>query len=297
MSRTIPYLDEHPAALDALRGANVLYTDLDGTLFARGGSVLADAHGAPSTIVVEAIVALNAAGIEIVPVSGRDRMQLFELARLFGWNGYVAEAGGVIVHGLGPDAVVRYNHGVWDQDVLAAGRTPFEIIAASGVVEALGRAFPGRSEAFSAEEPDRETSYILRGCLDRDAAQAVLDTLAPPMDILDNGVVRTTESLACFGTAHVYHIVPRGVAKRQAVELDLEWRGRTPSSAIAVGDAATDIQMAGAVALLALVDNAFESPAVLEELERSAPQNVVRLRGARGEGWAELAHTWLAARD
>lgn len=293
-----PYLDEQPSAAQVLASADVLYSDLDGTLIARGGTVLADAAGTPSTVVADAIVAVNAAGLRVVPVSGRDRHQLFELARLLGWQSYIAEAGGVIVHGIGPDARVSYNNGDWPASAIEPGDTPFEIISRSGAVEALAAAFPGRSEFFSAEDMHRETSVILRGCLDRDAAQKVLDAIDPPVEILDNGVVRTTPSLACFETpAHAYHIVPRGVSKAQAITLDLKLRELDASRAIAIGDSAADLQMAESVGLLALVDNAFESRAVLEDLERLGPANVVRLRGTRGEGWAELAHAWLTARN
>ncbi|MRR13431.1 hypothetical protein EG835_13480, partial [bacterium] len=66
MSASVPYLDEHPRAAELLAGASVLYTDLDGTLVARGGSVLTDAGGAPSTVVAEAIVALSRAGLTVV---------------------------------------------------------------------------------------------------------------------------------------------------------------------------------------------------------------------------------------
>lgn len=296
MNASVPYLADLDRAGELLARATVIYTDLDGTLFARGGSVLADADGRPSARVAEAIVSLAHAGLDVVPVSGRDRHQLFELCRLLGWDSYVAEAGGVLVHGLGPAGEVRYNNGSWDAELLSDGRTPFRVIAESGAEQALYREFPGRCEPFGIDAVERESSYILRGCLDCAAAQSVLDRFEPPIDILDNGVVRTTDSLRCDGAAHVYHIVPRGVSKRQAVELDLAWRGLTPDDALAIGDAATDIQMAGAVSLMALVDNAFDTPEVPADLERLRPGNVVRLRGARGDGWAEFADAWMTAR-
>ncbi|PKQ10050.1 MAG: hypothetical protein CVT69_01695 [Actinobacteria bacterium HGW-Actinobacteria-9] len=297
MNAPVPYLADHDRAREVLSRARVIYTDLDGTLFARGGSLLADAEGVPSARVAEAIVSLARAGLEVVPVSGRDRYQLFELSRLLGWDSYIAEAGGVLIHGLGPAAEVRYNNGSWDASLLADGRTPYRVIAESGAAQALFAAFTGRCEPFSFDEVERESSYILRGCLDRAAAQSVLDAIEPPIDILDNGVVRMTDSLLCEGAAHVYHIVPRGVSKRQAVELDLAWRGLSAADAVAIGDAATDIQMAGAVGLMALVGNAFDTPEVPADLERLRPDNVVRLHGARGDGWAEFADAWLAARD
>lgn len=295
---SVPYLDEHPAARGMLAAASLLYTDLDGTLVARGGGVLADASGAPSTVVAEAIVALNRAGMAVVPVSGRERSQLFELCRLLGWNSYIAEAGGVIVHGLMPHETITYNNGEWPASSIAGGDTPFRIIERSGAYEALVAAFPGRIEQYSKSDMARESTHLLRGCVDAAKAQAVLDALDPPIDFLDNGVVRTTPTLACDGyPAHAYHLVPRGVSKIQALRLDLELRTMTGTDALAIGDSVTDIAMADAVSLLALVDNAFESPAVIAELERHTPANLVRLRGARGEGWAEFASAWLEARS
>ncbi len=294
----VPYLDEHQVARGLLATATLMYSDLDGTLVARGGGVLSDASGAPSTVVAEAIVALKRAGLHVVPVSGRERAQLFELCRLLGWDSYIAEAGGVIVHGLMPNETIAYNNGEWPASSITDGDTPFQIIERSGAFEALLAAFPGRIEQYSSSDMARESTHLLRGCVSAAEAQAVLDALDPPIDFLDNGIVRTTSTLVCGGyPAHAYHLVPRGVSKTQSLRLDLELRSMTCADAIAIGDSVTDIAMADTVALLALVDNAFESPAVITELERHTPGNLVRLRGSRGEGWAELATAWLGARS
>ncbi|TLM97639.1 MAG: hypothetical protein FDZ75_04115, partial [Actinobacteria bacterium] len=88
-------LDESPELLDALASVELLYTDLDGTLLAGGGTLLADGAGAPSSACAEAIVALNRAGLEVVVVSGRSRLQLTEVVRMCGWSDFIAEAGAV----------------------------------------------------------------------------------------------------------------------------------------------------------------------------------------------------------
>ncbi len=59
----------------------------------------------------------------------------------------------------------------------------------------------------------------------------------------------------------------------------------------------TDLAMADAVAIMALVDNAFESASVLASARRAADLGVVRVEGQRGDGWAQFAHAWLAARE
>lgn len=298
MATDIPLLADDPRALEALASVRVLYTDLDGTLVAKGGSVLADADAVPSTIVAEAIVELNRAGVAVVPVSGRGRLQLRELTQLLGWDGYIAEAGGIIVHGTGLDFQEIVDHGAWPENTLAEGVTPFmamnEIRAAEMLIEAL----PGRIEQYAPWQMDREVTLLLRGCLDVAEGQAVLDTLPLPLDLVDNGMLRSYGTLTCRDMPpHAYHVVPKGVSKTRAIELDLAWRGLTREQAAAIGDSATDLQMADAVGVMALVANAFASGGVVNGLAATPRDNVWRTAGERGEGWAEFARTWLKSRE
>lgn len=293
-----PRLTKDPAALEALSRVEVLYTDLDGTLLAKGGCVLADAEGAPHIGVAESIVALNKAGLTAVPISGRGREQLIELVRLFGWKDFIAEAGAVIVHGVGVGSEVLYNNADWPAELLADGQTPFEIIERAGAFEALTAAFPGRVEYHDPWHHGREATHLLRGCFDAEEAQTVLEHLQPPIGVLDNGLVRTTGELVCDPghLPHAYHLVPRGVSKAQAIRLDLESRGLAPEQAAAIGDSATDIEMADAVGVMALVDNAFESAGVLSALARTSRTNIWTTCCRRGEGWSEFVSAWLTAR-
>jgi len=292
-------ISEDPAARAALAQVKVVYTDLDGTLLAKGGCVLADSEGGPSAAVAQAIVSLNAAGLTVVPVSGRGRLQLIELTRLLGWRDFIAEAGAIIVRGVGTPGgtTVTYNHGTWPAGLLDSGQTPYEVIEESGAFELLRETYPRLIEYHTPWHENRESTHLLRGCLDVREAQALLDSLDPAIDILDNGLVRNPGDLQCNGELpHAYHLVPGGVSKAQAIELDLAARGCTRVQAAAIGDSATDIEMADAVALMALVDNAFESNGVNAELAHTERANVYRTSGRRGEGWAEFADAWLKAR-
>lgn len=296
MRETLPVLADDPRALDALARVRVLYTDLDGTLLAPGGSVLADATGEPSTEVAEAIVALNRAGLAVVPVSGRGRLQLRELTQLLGWSDYIAEAGGIIVHGTGLNAAVRIDCGVWPPGLVPEGMTPWDAIVRAGAFEALQAAFPGRIEQYAPWQIRREVSLLLRGCLDVEAGQAVLDALSLPLDLVDNGMLRSYGTLTCRDMPpHAYHVVPKGVSKTRAIELDLQWRGLARDEAAAIGDSATDLEMADAVGVMALVANAFGSNGVLSGLTRTPRANVWRTERERTGGWAEFARAWLAA--
>lgn len=290
-------LSDDARALEALSKVRVLYTDLDGTLVARGGAVLADAQGSPSTVVAEAIVALRQAGLEVVPISGRGRAQLRELTELLGWNAYIAEAGGIVVHGTWFDAQVRVDHGEWPEGTLSEGVSPFDAINQVGAADVLMEAFPGRIEYYAPWQMEREVSLLLRGCLDVAEGQAVLDELPIALDLVDNGALRSLGTLTQCGdrTPHAYHVVPKGVSKKRAIDLDLAWRGLTRENAAAIGDSATDLQMADGVAVMALVNNAFDSIGVVSGLERNPRENVWRLQGDRGEGWAEFARLWIEA--
>lgn len=290
-------LSEDPASSEALARVRVLYTDLDGTLLAKGGCLLADGDGNPSCEVAETIVAANAAGLTVVPVSGRSRIQLVELVRLLGWTDFIAEAGAVLVRGIGAGSEVEYNFGDWPADILGEGENPYEFIENSGAYEALREAFPGRLEYHDPWHLDREATHLLRGCLDVEAGQAVLDGMEVPVDLIDNGIVRNRGTLACGDDCvpHAYHLVPSAVSKAQAIRLDLAHRGLTCDQAAAIGDSATDIEMADAVAIMALVDNAFESEGVRLALETPGRANVRRTRRARGAGWSEFVSAWLSA--
>jgi len=294
MAHGVPYLDESPGLHDTLTKARILYTDLDGTLLARGGSVLADADGEPSIRIAETIVAAKKAGIRVIPVSGRGRLQLIELTRLLGWQDFIAEAGGVIVRDTGEGAETIFNIGEWAENTLEPGRTPFEIIEDAGALELLAEAFPHRIEYHTPWHENREITHVLRGCIDRAEAQNVLDASSPPIDCVDNGIIRNRGTLKCEGEPHAYHLVPRGVSKAGAIRADLAARGLEPQDAVAIGDSASDLQMSESVGTLVLVDNAFSSPSVVTMLQDGVFNNVVRTRGQRGEGWAELIDTWLA---
>ena len=292
-----PLLADSPAALAALARVEVLYTDLDGTLLARGGSVVADGNGAPSAATVEAIVELNRVGLGVVPVSGRTRLQLTEVVRLLGWTDFIGEIGSVLVQGAGPGRCVTYNTAEWPASFLGGETTPYELIRDSGALTALQTAFPGRLEYHTPWHHGREASHLLRGCLDVDEAQRVLDTIDLPVSLLDNGRVHPpTHGLACLELVHAYHLVPRGVSKTQAIALDLAGRGLSTDQAAAIGDSVTDLEMADAVGLMALVDNAFESESVVAALADKPDRTVVRLEGQRGDGWAQFARAWLSAR-
>ncbi|MFU8891183.1 MAG: HAD family hydrolase [Anaerosomatales bacterium] len=294
MPAPVPSLEIHPLATGALRRASILYTDLDGTLLGPGARLLSDAAGAPSLITAEAVVALNRAGLDCVVCSGRNRWQLMEVSRLLGWDAYIAEVGCVIVPGRGQAPI--YYTGSWGPAAMRGGETPYEAIARVGSLRVLQREFPGLIEEHAPWHLNREATHVLRGNVPLADAQAALDTLELPVRIVDNGIINPPRhTLRGVTEVHAYHLIPDGVHKSDAIERDLARRGLGRADALAIGDSATDVEMADAVALGVLVANALDDARVVEAA--ATRDNVAVTHGERGEGWAELASAWLSARD
>jgi len=289
----IPLLAENPAALEALSRVEILYTDLDGTLLGLGGSLLVDGDGVPDARTAEAVVRLNAASLPTVLTTGRNRLQCTEITRLLGWSGFIAELGCVIVpdRGAGP----LYFTGDWTSDALMLGETPFERIGRAGAVEALMRAFPGRIEPHAPYHLNREATVLLRGSLDLAEAREVLGELGVAVEIVDNGIIHPLATgLGSVAEVHAYHLLPPGVTKAGAIALDLARRGLTRDKAAAIGDAASDVSMADAVALGVVVANALVDGRVQEAA--AGRDNVYAMTRLRGEGWAQFIDAWLAVR-
>ncbi len=290
----IPLLAENPDALAALSLAEVLYTDLDGTLLGWGGSLLVGGDGQPSLATAQAVLDVNDAGLTAVITTGRNRIQCAELARLLGWRGFIAELGCVIVPDRGADPI--YFTGDWPDDTVGPGETPFELIEREGALRLLEREYPGRLEPHAPYHLNREATVMLRGYVDLEEAQALLDTLDLPIDIVDNGIVHPlVTGLDELPEIHAYHLMPAGARKQRAVELDRERRGLRREQAVAVGDSAGDVDMADVTGLGIVVANGLEDGAVVEAAR--ARDNVYATRGMRGDGWAELAGLWVAARE
>jgi hydroxymethylpyrimidine pyrophosphatase-like HAD family hydrolase len=289
----IPFLDEMPGAAAILASAHTLFTDLDGTLLGRGASILTDGEGRPNLDAVTAITRLNAAGLRVVMVSGRNARQLREGSRLLGWSDFIGELGCVRSYDRG--ARVVYDTGVWSEDATLLGETPYQAIVRVGAVTLLMEAFPGLIEYHDPWHLDREVTHMLRGNVDVAEAQALLDTLPLPVTIVDNGIIHPPRHHLTCDEIHAIHLVPTGASKRRGIERYLSDRGASRYEALAIGDSATDVEMAEATGLMVCVRNGLDDPYLLEQARGRA--DVCATRATFGSGWAELADAWLRARE
>ncbi|HUG85924.1 MAG TPA: HAD hydrolase family protein [Euzebya sp.] len=255
----------------------VIYTDLDGTLLGRGGSVLADGDGRPSVAGVTALVAARRAGIAVVGVSGRRAASLAHDARLLGLDGAIAEVGTVLIR----DGVHHFRWGECPPDLAA---TPRGALEAVGAVQVLLDGFPGDLRPYDPWDAGREGGHLLHGRIDvgqgnRLLAQAGIGWAK----VVDNGRASGWEGRS---DVHAYHLVARGVGKAEALAEDLRWRGLAPDTAMAIGDSVEDRTMARSVATYVMVANAAGT----------AEGNCFRVAGRHGDGVAEAITAALDAR-
>lgn len=247
-----------------------VYTDLDGTLLGKGGSLFRDADGLFTLLPARALEACFRAGVEVVLKSGRREAQVMEDARLLGQTAYIYEVGaGLVVDGertlLTGDLQPR------------DGKTIFELIEESGAPRLLLDSFAGRLEYHDPWHTGREISHLMRGTVDAREANALLEQNGlGQLRLVDNGVIAPRPHFD--GPTHAFHLIPAQASKAAAVAAHMQARGYAREDCIAVGDSREDAEVARVVGRFFLVANADDAV--------SGP-NVVRTDGRNGEGFYE----------
>jgi hydroxymethylpyrimidine pyrophosphatase-like HAD family hydrolase len=297
-----------PQAAEVLAGVTHIYTDLDGTMFAPGGRLLANHAGQPSTALAEALVALRQEGVEAIIVTGRDGEQGNELLRILNLDTFIGEIGCFRLDGFGALGKTQYLLGEWEHTVLLPGRapgelpegmTPYELVEQSGVMQRLFAAFPGRLEPHFFFRVRSRVSHALRGFVNAEEVEEVLATEHLPLALLDNGIIHPqAHTLRDCPEIHVYHLVPRGASKAAAVCADIAKRGLKPAQTLAIGDAIGDVGMGAHTGALVVVANALRSTQVCEALAARAARGAPTLAttGATVDGWVEFAQALLQAK-
>jgi len=270
---------------------SIVYSDLDGTMVGPQGSFWLDADRNLTDEPGKALLALHRAGIQLVLVSGRTRSQLVEAGRIFGADGFIAELGSVVVWSGWRE------HRVLPGEMPAAfdGQVPFEVMAQLGVPDELFARYPGRLEWHAPWHRGHEADAMIRGSVDVVEVEAWLAARGWGwLSLRDNGTlpIGRTTGLSPEGLpAHIYHLMPRGVAKGLAVTWDLQRRGLTADQAIAIGDSISDLDMADSVSQLWLTANGLTDPEVAAQA--LARDNVTVCHRAVGLGWAQAVRSIL----
>jgi len=215
---------------------SVLYVDVDGTLVGPGGDLFFG-----GTAIVDALLAARAAGLAVVPVTGRGRVQVRELCRLLGLPRGIGELGCIHLEGR----EVRYELCAFP----FVGETPIEAIVTRGALD-LVRA-TAQLEPHDPWNEGREATFILRGSAD---VAVVNKALAHHgfdwCELVDNG------GLSRSAEIHAYHLAPVGTGKVAGVAVDRARHDIDVESAFFVGDSAADLACAPEVHECWLVANA-----------------------------------------
>lgn len=282
--------------------ARIVYSDLDGTMVGPKGCFFRDETSELTLEPARALVDLLAAGVTLVLVSGRTREQLVEAARVFGADGFVGELGAVVAWDSGrssevltgamPVALLDGRGGTADEPEPAA------VIEATGVVGRLLERHAGFLEYHSPWHLGHATDVMLRGRVDVALVEAELaEEGFGWLRLRDNGVLpprRPTSLHADAMPAHVYHLMPDGLDKGLGVARDLARRGLSREQAVAIGDSASDLEMAPYVDQLWLTANGARNPHMPELA--AAHDNVVVADQAVGLGWVQAVRAALSPR-
>src|SRR2546421_7038572 len=265
-----------------------VYTDLDGTLVGKGGSLFRDAEGQFSSAQARALEACHRAGVEVVIMSGRREAQVMEDARLIGQSAYIYEAGCALA--IDGDTMLLTG------DITQAdGATIFEQIEARGIPQLLFDRFEGCLDYHSPWHTGRVYSHLFRGAVDVDEANRLLEQEGhPDLRLLDNGTIRT--EMAGIEAPHAYHLVPKPVSKANAVGAHMRVRQYEPAQCIGGGDSIEDLEVASAVGRFFVVANGPDrEPGLGAEI--AAYGNVTVTEGSMGEGFYEAVVSTLALRE
>jgi hydroxymethylpyrimidine pyrophosphatase-like HAD family hydrolase len=254
-----------------------VYTDLDGTLLGKEGSLLHDADGKFTLLAARGLEACARAGVEVVIKSGRRRETVASNARLLGQGSYIYEVGaGMVIDGEETLLTGDMRH----QD----GRTIYDQIEEAGAPRLLFDHFGDRLEYHEPWHVNRDISHLMRGTVDvREANELLEQNGLGHLRLVDNGAIAPRPQFD--GRPHAYHLLPAQASKPAAVVAHMRARGYAPEECIAVGDSREDAEVASVVGRFFLVANAEEGI--------SGP-NITRTEGRNGEGFYEAVISTLA---
>jgi phosphoglycolate phosphatase len=254
-----------------------VYTDLDGTLLGRDGSLFHDADGRFTLLGARALEACARAGVEVVIKSGRRKETVAANARLLGQTSYIYEVGaGMVIDG---------EETLLTGDVQPAdGKTIYELIEDSGAPRLLFEHFGSQLEYHEPWHLHRTISHLMRGTIDvAEANQLLAQNGLGHLRLVDNGQVAPRPQFE--GRPHAFHLLPADASKTRAVAAHMQARGYAPDECIAIGDSREDAEVAAVVGRFFLVANAEDGI--------SGP-NITRTESRNGEGFYEAVIQTLA---
>jgi hydroxymethylpyrimidine pyrophosphatase-like HAD family hydrolase len=263
-----------------------VYTDLDGTLLGRYGSLFRDSEGEFSMLQARMLEACDRARVEVVIKSGRREGSVMEDAKLIGSRSYIYEVGCALV--IDGEKTVLVGDAESDP-----GRTLAETMVDRGIPDELFEHFSGRLDWHSPWHRQRELSLLFKGKVDVDEANRLLAERGHTgLRLIDNGAIFAPMD-GIDGPAHAYHLLPEAASKANAVAFHLRARGYAPDECIAIGDSVEDLAVAEVVGRFFVPANGPERDPALREAIGGRP-NVTVTEGRMGDGVYEAVVSTLA---
>jgi hydroxymethylpyrimidine pyrophosphatase-like HAD family hydrolase len=305
-----PYvsLDDH-AAKSALAQVRYVFSDLDGTMLAPGGTAMLNNARRPSYALPQALCYIRKAGVDLTLVTGRNAAQGDEIMRLLDVDRMIAELGCIHLDRTSGYNQKQYILGAWQDIVLAPGLPPgqlppgasaWQLIEDSGIIQTLIAAFPGRIERRSPLNLGREVTHTLRGNVNLLEAEELLAAQWLPLELLDNGGISSLEQHALSGLEHInsYHLVPQGTSKALAVQRELRERGIPAETALSIGDGLTDMETGEHTGHLVVMGNTAQNPQMVAAARQRRRRGMMTMvtQGSTIDGWVEFTKALLAAR-
>jgi hydroxymethylpyrimidine pyrophosphatase-like HAD family hydrolase len=263
-----------------------VYTDLDGTLLGRWGSLFRDADGEFSMLQARMLEACHRADVEVVIKSGRRETSVMEDAKLIGSRSYICEVGcAVVIDGERTELVGDIE--------IDEGKSLAETMVDAGIPDELFQHFEGRLEWHSPWHKQRELSLLFRGKVDTAEANRLLAERGHTgLKMIDNGAIFAPMD-GIQGPAHAYHLLPETASKARAVGYHQQVRGYAPEECIAIGDSVEDLEVASVVGRFFVPANGPErDPALREAI--AVRSNVTVTEGRMGDGVYEAVISTLA---
>lgn len=252
-----------------IKKIRVIYSDVDGT-FVHNGCLFCNKKGYTMKN-AEAIFSLLTAGVDIVMTSGREKEKLKDTARILGFQNYIANLGIEIVYNQGKKVINNYGIDVPNPKSLKSW------IESSGVTDTIFKKFPNQALFYKPWSDILRTHLLLIGELNINDLTDFMEKNYPKLRIIDNGAVPPYEN---FNHPHAYHIVPKNVGKKAAVQIDKKERGLKRENLIGIGDSMEDVTIADEVAVFFLLDKSIQT----------TKENVVPVSNEDSEGFSRIVN-------
>jgi HAD superfamily hydrolase (TIGR01484 family) len=260
----------------------VVYTDLDGTMLNNKGCLIMDDEGNYYLGAVEQLKNLSSKNIDVVLVSGRNKMQLKYNAQMMNLKNYISEIGSEVVYDLGREVNLTYDKSILKYDFASLGPD------LEAVADLLKKAFPMQIDYKAEWNRYRSTNILFLGEINLEIANKLLEENGyGDYVLINNGPTALYPTKLNLNKVYFYNLMPKGIDKSSGIKLDKKIRHFSRENCIALGDSLEDLKMAGEVSYFFLMNNNFhEEKDVLKVLPEY--ENVYISEKKMNRGWAEV---------